>query len=69
MTSQEKAMELIIKFYKVETITGVSYMTIHQAKECAKIAVNEIIDAIDWHVTDTPNGEFIFWDNVLAQID
>jgi hypothetical protein len=62
MTPQEKARELVNKFYEVP----ISYDT---AKDCAKIAVNEIIDAIDWHVTDTPNEEFTFWGNVLNEID
>jgi len=64
MTPQEKAMQLIIKFYKVETIQGVCYMTIHQAKECAKIAVNEIIEN-----GFNPQLAYNFWQEVLTIID
>ena len=36
--------------------------------QCALIAVDEIIEAIDWHEFETPNLHFWFWDSVKKQI-
>jgi len=77
MTPQEKAKELVDKFYsqisgisinyvsKMITIpNGDSYYKI--AKECAKIAVQEIIDAIDWSKSQYA---LYFWNEVLTEIE
>jgi hypothetical protein len=76
MTPKEKAKELIFNFSPLVTIWDCYHdeprqeqLILQDAKKCAKIAVNEIIEAIDWHVNETPNQEFIFWDNVLNEID
>ena len=58
MTSQEKARELIQSFSDASTL-----------KQCATIAVNEIIDAIDWHEYDTPNNELNYWLDVRKHIN
>jgi hypothetical protein len=66
MTPQEiKASEIIGKFYQL----AITYDT---AKECAKIAVNEIIASIP---TQPSTGELervdaiMFWINVKQEID
>jgi hypothetical protein len=58
MTPQEKARELIQSFSDASTL-----------KQCAMIAVNEIIDAIDWHEFDTPNKELNYWLDVRKHIN
>jgi hypothetical protein len=58
MTPKEKARELIQSFSDASTV-----------KQCATIAVNEIIDAIDWHEYDTPNNELNYWLNVRKYIN
>jgi hypothetical protein len=58
MTPQEKARELIQSFSDASTL-----------KQCATIAVNEIIDAIDWHEYDTPNNELNYWLDVRKHIN
>jgi hypothetical protein len=58
MTPQEKARELIESFSDASTL-----------KQCATIAVNEIIDAIDWHEYDTPNNELNYWLDVRKHIN
>jgi hypothetical protein len=58
MTPQEKARELIQGFSDASTL-----------KQCATIAVNEIIDAIDWHEYDTPNNELNYWLDVRKHIN
>lgn len=45
MTPKEKATELYDMFYKVNYIDDYDYLTGHNSKECAKIAVDEIINA------------------------
>jgi hypothetical protein len=62
MTPQEKAIELVNKF---------STVGLQQREEgiaCATIAVNEIIDAIDWHEYETPNNELNYWLDVRKEI-
>jgi hypothetical protein len=62
MTPQEKAIELVNKF---------STVGLQQREEgiaCATIAVNEIIDAIDWHEYETPNKELNYWLDVRKHI-
>ena len=55
---KEKARELIQSFSDASTL-----------KQCATIAVNEIIDAIDWHEYDTPNNELNYWLDVRKHIN
>ena len=57
MTAKEKARELIQSFSDASTL-----------KQCATIAVNEIIDAIDWHEYETPNKQLNYWLDVRKHI-
>jgi len=61
MTSKEKAQELINKFY-FET----SLNDIDEAKDCAIIAVNEIIDFMSPYVNNKETYDF--WDKVILEI-
>lgn len=70
MTSQEKAIELFNKFYiEVLDRDGTSSMHRVEAKQCALIAVDEIIDAIDWHEYEVPNDQLKFWFEVKREIE
>ena len=62
MTPKEKAEELIDKFTQTN---GNAFF----AKECALIAVDEIIDAIDWHEYEVPNDQLKFWFEVKREIE
>ena len=62
MTPKEKAQELVDKFIQTN---GNAFF----AKECALIAVDEIIDAIDWHEYEAPNDQLIFWHKVIKEIE
>jgi len=53
-TAKEKAEELVDKF----NYESKHYLML-DAKQCALIAVDEIIGAIDWHEFETPNKELI----------
>jgi hypothetical protein len=62
MTPQEKAIELVNKF---------STVGLQQREEgiaCAIIAVNEIIQSIDWHEFEMPNNETNYWLEVRKEI-
>ena len=61
MTSKDKAQELINKFY-----FDTSLNDIDEAKDCAIIAVNEIIDFMSPYVNDKETYDF--WDKVKLEI-
>ena len=63
MTAQEKAKELVNKF------DGVGLQMRNEAIACALIAVDEILDAIDWHDFETPNLQMWYWDAVKKEIE
>jgi hypothetical protein len=66
MTPQEKAEQLVEKYmlWKFQKCE----LSKKQAKQCALIAVNEIMNAIDWHNYDTPNKEWGYWQEVKTEI-
>ena len=69
MTPKEKAEELVNKFHiEVLDRDGTSAMNEFEAKQCALIAVDEIIDAIDWHEYEVPNMQLTFWFKVKQEI-
>ena len=57
MTPKEKAKQLTEFFEDALTL-----------KDCAKITVNEIMIAIDWHEFETPNEVLNYWDEVKQEI-
>ena len=76
MTPQkQKAVEIFDEYFSMKWQSysrrkiSIKQMTKAAAKECAKIAVNRIISAIDWHEFETPNKELEFWNDVLKEID
>ena len=70
MTPKEKAIELVKKYSFVEIA---NYTSIHEVKECALIAVNEIIQSYEFdslyiehkRIMDNIN----FWDEVKQEIE
>lgn len=66
---KEKALELFNKIYQVKDILFQQSMDNYQAKQCALIAVDEIMNAIDWHDFETPNKEFEYWQEVKQEIE
>jgi len=75
MTPSEKAKLLVQKFYFSLPNNGgqTGLCNIHQrwdeGKICARIAADEIIDAIDWHEYETPNKELNYWLDVRKEIE
>lgn len=70
MTPREKAIELLMEYeYLVNTSFDceIEYK-LPNMKECALVTVDKIIEAIDWHESDTPNNEFNYWNKVKEEI-
>jgi hypothetical protein len=71
MTPKEKAIELIKRYYRDSDLL-VEDLTWIQAKECALIAVNEIIDS---YTKEKSNGYIIsdkiitYWEEVKTEIN
>ena len=73
MTPQEKSNELVEKYHNLqieftyrdsELRKASGYMTHESAKQCAKIAVNEIVEN-----GFNPQLQWNFWQDVLTEID
>ena len=65
MNPQEKANELVDKMLYCYQ----GHIDEYTAKQCAIIAVNEIIDAIDWNESEYPVTEELFWLEVIKKIE
>lgn len=60
--AKTKAISLVKKFY-VDAI-----IPFETSKNCALILVNEILEEIDWHITDVPHNEISYWQEVKQEI-
>jgi ferritin-like protein len=79
MTPKEKAKQLVDKMYNTEHcgiqhIPNKNYcdcveMNDYQAKQCALIAVDEIINSIVITDLTTAENQFIYWEEVKQQIE
>jgi hypothetical protein len=68
MTKKEKAKDLINKMYQVDDIMGNYPMCFDTAKQCALIAVNEIIKAkkLDLGIMSL---DYKYWEKVKLEIE
>jgi hypothetical protein len=68
MTPKEKAKELVDKMYLVPELNGSCILTKHTAKECALIAVDELIKLYEF---ENPHRGFkiSYWDDVKTEIE
>ena len=71
MTPKEKAKELIDKFIHSESQDGYNDVRdIHAAIRCALIAVDEILDAIDWdYYEGRMEIEQNYWEQVKQELE
>lgn len=71
-TPKEKAQELVNAYRMIlmdeDTDCGNELLCTSIAIKNAVVAVNEIIDAIDWHKFETPNKELNYWLDVRKEI-
>jgi len=68
MTAKEEAKKLVDKMYQAHS-SSASDITKYFAKKCALIAVDEILNAIDWHEFEVPNKEIEYWQEVKQEIE
>jgi vacuolar-type H+-ATPase subunit H len=80
--AQKKAQELFDKFYQYaneefedklneypgQVLSERRKIRKESSKQCAFIAVDEIMDAIDWHEFEVPNEQLKFWNKVKIEI-
>ena len=64
ITSKEKALELIEKY---KAYTRREIFDTH-AKECALIAIDEILNVIDINYGFVNNGAYEYWEDVKKEI-
>lgn len=76
MTPKEKALELIKKYSPLVTtwdcyndVPVEDEYILRDAKKCALIAVDEIIEAIDWHEFETPNKQLEYYQQVKQELE
>ena len=65
LTPKEKAKELIEKYQFVEIA---NYTSMFEVKECALIAVDEIIDALDFNQWQNAN-QINYWQEIKQEIE
>ena len=65
MTPKEKAKELIDKYYHLFSVELENTIADYEAKECALIAVDEILISIKLITMD----EIIYWQEVKQEIN
>jgi hypothetical protein len=65
MTPKEKARELVDKFYLITELNGSCTITKHGAKQCALIAVDEILEILSEDINPLVN----YWFEVKQEID
>jgi hypothetical protein len=73
MTAKEKAKELYNKMYETGFKPKSVLIRIEQAKECALIAVDEIINGYEFDSLDIEHKRIMdninFWDEVKQEIE
>lgn len=65
LTPTEKAKELVEKFASPLDVFKINI----NSKRCALVACNEIIDAIDWHESETPTKQLNYWLDVRKELE
>jgi hypothetical protein len=68
MTPKEKAGQLFFKYRNLENKD--SFINNYNAKKCALIAVDEIINnSLEYMGCDLNDGEIIYWEEVKQEIE
>lgn len=68
MTPKEKAKELVGKMYLVDNVMGIYPMCFRTSKQCALIAVDEILMSYDTKHLIYPK-EVKYWQQVKQEIE
>lgn len=67
MTPKEKAKELVDRYYRLFSVELENTIDYTEAKQCALIAVNEIIGTLSPYLGD--NNAMIYWNEVKKEIE
>jgi hypothetical protein len=74
MEAKDKAKEIVVKLLefnqmvKWDSDNDEWIHNYNNAKECALILVDEILEEIDWHITDIPHNQISYWQEVKQEI-
>lgn len=76
MSPKEKSLELVDRFINVEYLIDFQGMTLELAKQCALIAVDEILKEVPTEILDTykqqvnfiDNDRYYYWKEVKQEI-
>lgn len=66
-TAKEKAEELVLKYLRIDNNTKEWFNT-HIAKQCALIAVDEVLFALKYDFNDPTSGSIRYWQEVKQEI-
>ena len=69
MTPQEKAKELFDKMYKADNVNSNYPMCFDSAKQCALIAVDEILNTIEYSSQADELSKVNYWQEVKQEIE
>ena len=73
MTAKEKSLELVDRFINVEYLIDFQGMTLELAKQCALIAVDEILKELpmlDYHPLGSyTNPRIDYWQEVKQELE
>ena len=67
MTPKEKAKELVDKMSSIDELFG--DIGVHEAKQCALIAVDEIMKAVGWEEMELGVDRDNYWLEVKQEIE
>jgi hypothetical protein len=70
MTPKEKAKDLVDKYYLTKDERGLCRLNEFIAKQCASIAVDLLLDSLDWDYFELEVGiEHKYWKKVKQEIE
>ena len=69
MTAKEKAGELFLKFRQIPPCSPYTGVDDGEAKQCALIAVDEIINSIVITDLTTADNQFKYWEKVKKELE
>jgi hypothetical protein len=65
MKQKEKAQELFLKFRQIPPCSPYTGIDDGEAKQCALVAVDEILNAVNWHNME---ADLNYWNGVKQEI-
>ncbi len=69
MTAKDKARELFLKFRQIPPCSPYTGVDDGEAKQCALIAVDEIINSIVITDLTTADNQFKYWEKVKSELE